>query len=403
MKFRNYLFSKNKKNTITLWRWICTRLLSLAIGAILIITSIIWLRYYIPSVLMKNKIPESERNELNFLIKDPTIDINRYHEIIDKWYGLEFSNPDFEFSDWALVISLVMASIPVIIFITLRAVRPLSKHISHLAEVARAVAKGNFGVKVETPGSVPIELNRLTEDLNLMSAQLARYDKELKASHVAIAHELRSPLTAAIGRLQGLIDGVFSPDADQHLMVMRQLQHLNHLVEDLHLLSLARAGELYLNYQKIAINDVVREKVSWLKPKLLELGVEVNIYGEKELMCYADHFRVGQVISILLDNALRYAAEGKIIDLTLLNVDNNILVNVRDYGNGVSDSFLEEMFLRFSRAETSRSRNSGGSGLGLSIADAICHAHHGSISVKKNEDGGLTFTVSLPKDNDANK
>lgn len=394
---------KNKLQRLTLWRWICTRLLSLAIGSFVAIISIVWLRYYLPSLWLADQIPQNEKAELNVLLEHPYKNITRYHELIDKWYGIEFSDPTFAASDWIMFLLLIMAAVCVITYMTLRTVRPISLHITHLAQVARSVSKGDFGKKVENPVQVPAELNELTNDINLMSTQLARFDKDLKVSHIALAHELRSPLTAAIGRLQGMIDGVFPPSPDQHLLVMRQLQHLNRLVEDLHLLSLARADQLYLNIQKLAIDDVIKEKVAWLKPKLIKTGVTVSITGESKLSCDADHFRIGQVVLILLDNALRYAAEGKKIDITCYSADNMVCFEVKDYGCGVPDQYLDEIFVRFSRADSSRSRNNGGSGLGLSIAEAICHAHHGFITVRKGNDRGLIFKVTLPKNLPNNK
>lgn len=388
---------KRQPQQLTLWRWICTRLLSLAIGSTVTIIAVLWLRYYLPTAWLADKMPASEKAELAILRENPYVDINRYHEIIDKWYGLEFSDPTFDDFDWALILLLILTATAVIIYLTLRAVRPISMHITHLAQVARSVSKGDFGTKVEGSIRVPGELNGLTEDLNVMSGQLARYDKELKASHVALAHELRSPLTAAIGRLQGMIDGIFPPSPEQHAMVMRQLLHLNHLVDDLHLLSLAQAQQLHLKVQELAIDDVIKEKVAWIKPRLIETGISVSLQGEGSMLCSADHFRIGQVILILLDNALRYASEGKKIAIRYFGTDADVCFEVQDYGHGVPDAYLREMFVRFSRAESSRSRNSGGSGLGLSIAEAICHAHHGRIAVRKSDTGGLIFNVSLPR------
>ena len=302
---------------ITLWRWICTRLLSLAVGSTMLIIAILWLRYFLPLVWIERKITPDDKRELARLQENPLLDIDRYHQLIDKWYGINFSDPSFDPSDWLLVGGLLAAVIPIFILLTLRAVRPVSLHISRLAQVAKAITEGDFGVRAHRPPTMPQEIGELTDKLNIMSSQLARYDRELKASHVALAHELRSPLTAAMGRLQGMLDGVFEPTQDQLATIMRQLQHLNRLTDDLHLLSLADAGHLYLSVQQIAIEEVLREKISWLKPRLTALDFDVRLEGSPKVVCEADHFRVGQVFSILLDNALRYAPEGKRLDIRL--------------------------------------------------------------------------------------
>lgn len=382
----------------TLWSWICKRLVSLAIGCIVTIVFFMWLRFFIGNVIVLHEMPAAEKAEFSALRKDPDKDRERFHAIIDKWYGVEYSDPSVDISDWILVFILTAISVPIMFFIILRAVRPLSTHISRLAAAARAVTKGNFGVNVDIPEHLPDELSGLTQDINAMSRQLARYDKELKASHVALAHELRSPLTASLGRLQGMIDGVFEPSQAQLQMVMRQLQHLNHLVDDLHLLSLADAGQLHLNRVRCNIADIIREKVAWATPRLAEQAINVRIVSSGDILFLADPFRLGQVFSILMDNAIRYAAEGKRIDISYKKMDEKLVVSFSDYGAGVTDEFLKVLFVRFSRADASRSRHSGGSGLGLSIAAAICEAHGGTIRAEKNVSGGLTFTLFLPLD-----
>ncbi|QUG73745.1 HAMP domain-containing protein (plasmid) [Erwinia sp. E602] len=387
---------------ITLWRWICTRLLSLALGGTFLIISILWLRYYLPQAWISSRIPTADKIELSRLLENPSQDINRFHQLVDKWYGLSYSDPSIYPSDWFLVGALLLSAIPVFIVVTLRAVRPISRHISRLAQVAKAVTEGDFGVRADPPQNMPQEIHELTGKLNIMSSQLAGYDKELKASHIALAHELRSPLTAAMGRLQGMIDGVFPPSQDQLATIMRQLQHLNRLTDDLHLLSLTDAGQLHLNVQKIPLDEVLREKISWLRPRLQALEFDVTLDGSPQIVCEADHFRVGQVFSILLDNALRYASEGKRLDIRYQQFGKTIVIRFKDYGPGVSEDFRGKLFLRFARAEASRSRHSGGAGLGLSIARAICLAHNGTISARNNDGAGLTFTVTLPNEHRPN-
>jgi len=380
----------------SLWGWIYRRLLSLVIGCIAVIAFCMWLRYFITNVWISHEMPEAVRAEFTLLQKHPEKDPARYHQIIDTWYGLSYSDPSIATSDWVLLFALVAVAAPIIFIITLRSVRPISVHISRLAAVARAVTRGSFGVNAVIPTRLPDELKRLTEDINVMSGQLLRYEKELKDSNVALAHELRSPLTASIGRLQGMLDGVFEPSQMQLNMVMRQLQDLNRLVDDLHLLSLADAGQLHLNKTDCNVAELVREKIAWLKPRLLISGMDVTVLRQSETHCHADAFRLGQVLSILLDNALRYAADGKTVEIDYRLEDTKVHITCSDRGPGVSDDFMQNLFVRFSRADASRSRHSGGSGLGLSIAVAICQAHGGSLTAHKNRSGGLTFEIIIP-------
>lgn len=384
----------NKRNSLR--NWIYRRLFSLVLGCIVIIAFCMWLRYFVTNIWVSYEMPAAVRTELSLLQENPENNPGRYHEIIDRWYGIDYSDPSIAMSDWLLLFALVLIAAPVLFFIMLRSVRPVSVHISRLASVARAVTRGNFGVSTTVPAELPDELKRLSEDINAMSGQLSRYEKDLKASHVALAHELRSPLTASIGRLQGMLDGVFKPSPSQLNMVMQQLQSLNRLVDDLHLLSLADAGQLHLNRTVCNVSELIREKISWVRPRLIESGVGVTLLSQSEAQCHADPFRLGQVLLILLDNAIRYAADGKTIEIEYGFNDAQLTITCSDRGPGVSDEFMQTIFTRFSRADASRARHSGGSGLGLSIAAAICQAHGGELNAHRNQHGGLTFVVTLP-------
>lgn len=381
----------------SLWDWICRKVISLAVGSIILISFCMWLRFYIDNKWHEYKMPHDVRAELAELIKNPEQNINRYHALIDQWYGVDYWTPGLGITDWLILAVLVLIVMPIIFTLTLRTARPLSKQISALANAAKLVAQGSFGTKVKIPDHLPLELHSLSESFNGMSMQLERYEKDLKKSHVAMAHELRSPLTAATGRLQGMIDGVFEPNETQLKMVMQQLNELNRLVEDLHLLKLADAGQLNLNIIPTNLNEIVREKIAWIAPSAEKAGMIIRHNQNMTLEGMADPYRIGQVFLILLDNALRYAADGERLDIRYDATLETASVVFRDKGPAVPDELLEDIFTPFVREEVSRSRHSGGSGLGLSIARAICEAHGGRLDVEKNKNGGLEFRVTLKK------
>lgn len=386
-----------KSENSSLWNWICRKVISLAVGSIILISFCMWLRFFIDNKWHEHRMPAEVRAELAELIKNPERDINRYHAIIDQWYGVDYWKPELGSTDWLILTVLVLIVMPVIFTLTLRTARPLSKHISALANAAKSVALGSFGVKVKIPDDLPLELRSLSENFNGMSMQLERYEKDLKKSHVAMAHELRSPLTAATGRLQGMIDGVFEPSEIQLKMVMQQLNELNRLVEDLHLLKLADAGQLNLSMIPVCLNEIVREKIAWIAPSAEKSGVAIRHNQNMMLNGMADPYRLGQVFLILMDNALRYAAEGGLLEISYDATPETVSVIFRDEGPAVSNELLEDIFTPFVREEVSRSRHSGGSGLGLSIARAICEAQEGHITVEKNEKRGLAFRVFLKR------
>jgi len=380
----------------SLWRWICLRILSLAIGSVVVIAVCMWLRFALWNIWVIAHMPEKVRSEFEVLRDNPTLNLTRYHEIIDTYFGLSFSDPSIATRDWLILVMLVLVAIPLIVLLGLWVARPLSRQFSQIAVAARSVAQRQFYAHAGLEPNAPIELTGLARDFNAMTLQLENYERELRASSVAMAHELRSPLTAAIGRLQGMMDGVFVPDEQQLQLVMKQLFHLNRLIDDLHLLSLANAGQLTLDKTRVNLCELVRDRIAWIKPQLETTKFEIHFSQQDPCYCVADPYRLGQVFSILMENALRYASDGLFLTINIVLVDHAFKIEFRDFGPGVTAEFLPQIFTRFSRAETSRARHFGGSGLGLSIAKAICDAHKGTIDAYNITDSGMSFVITLP-------
>ncbi|QII38304.1 two-component sensor histidine kinase [Rouxiella badensis] len=380
----------------TLWRWICVRILALAIGSVVVIAVCMWLRFAVQSLWIQHHMPPPLRDEFAVLRTHPETNLARFHEIVDAWWGVSYSDPSIASADWLTVGILVGVMIPFIVVLGLRAARPLSLQFSRLAAAAGAVAAGDFSARAAQVDNAPLEMARFTQNFNAMMQQLARYDRELRASHVAMAHELRSPLTAAIGRLQGMMDGVFTPEPRQLAMVMKQLQLLSRLTDELHLLSLADAGQLSLNKTQTDLTALLRERAAWLGPQAQAARMTLSVTSREACPCLVDPVRLGQVITIVMENALRYATEGGEVTAAAQTTPEGARMVFRDRGPGVPAAFLPVMFERFTRAESSRARHSGGSGLGLSIARGICEAHGGTIQAAPGETGGLVITVTLP-------
>lgn len=384
------------KRPQTLWRWLCQRILTLAIGTVVLIALCMWLRFTVQYLWITQHMPPDVLREFLTLREHPELNPARFHAIVDAWWGIEYSAPAIATSDWITLGVLVLVTIPFIVYSGLHHARPLSQQFSALRRAAEEVTGGRFGSPSALINTAPAELQHFASDFNSMTRQLANYERELRASHVAMAHELRSPLTAAMGRLQGLIDGVFDADPRHHVMIMSQLRYLSRLIDDLHLLSLADAGQLSLEKSSCDPGELLRERVAWLKPQLDDAGIRIVLNVATPCVMNADAFRLGQIFTILLENALRYAGSDAALSIRLQRTAGCCLIDFQDSGPGVPPDFLPGMFERFTRGETSRARHSGGSGLGLSIARAICAAHGGSIGASLPAAGGLCVRVTLP-------
>ncbi|ROP61789.1 signal transduction histidine kinase [Enterobacter sp. BIGb0383] len=380
----------------SLWRWIAIRVSVFSIATVIVFVASIWLRYALQAAWLKQQMPAAVRLEYEQIKASPPSDPTRYHQIVDRWWGISYVDPNIASGDWMTIGILVLFLIPGLVFLGLKTARPLVEQFNRLIAAARAVSSGDFTAQAQPLKDAPTEMIALVRDFNQMADQLARYDRELRASHVAMAHELRSPLTAAMGRLQGMMDGVFTPDEQQLGMVMKQLQSMSQLADALQLLSLADADHLMLDIHHVNLSELVKERIAWIRPRADRAGLNILLTAPASCPLEADASRIGQAITILLENALSYAAEGETLLIDIRQTDATVEMVFRDFGPGVSTAFLESMFDRFTRAETSRARHSGGSGLGLSIARAICLAHHGEIRAALAEPCGLEITVRLP-------
>jgi signal transduction histidine kinase len=371
----------------------------LAVGVVLLIALLMWLRFALAAYAIERRIPPETLAKIAQLSKAPAENDQALWGYLRQYYKVQDLVPGFLGTDWLIFYGLVLASIPLIIGLGFVASRPLSRQFSIVAATARRVTGGDFSARAELVPGAPLELNRLAEDFNAMCEKLSRYEREVLESSAILAHELRTPLNAAMGRVQGILDGVFAPEATQLTLIHRQLAQLNRLISDLHFLSMARAGELHLVQEPFDVAELMAERLTWSSLALEEAGMSATLDAAPAVMWRGDRDRIGQVVSVLIENALRYAAAGKELMLRLRADEDALTIDVRDRGPGIAPDDLPRVFDRFWRAEHSRGRHSGGSGLGLAIANVIVEAHGGTMAIHNREGGGLTVSMTLPPAN----
>ncbi len=245
---------------VRLWHWVGLRMSLLAIGAVLAIAFAMWVHFTLADRAMLQTIPLPVQAEFQQLRADPQLNQARLWQILSEYYPIDNFLGGLGNSDWLLLWLLVAASIPLILLFGFLFSHPLSRQFSSIAQMARHVAQGDE--------KAPDELQRLIGDFNSMTTQLQGYEQEVRESSAMIAHELRTPLNAALGRVQGMLDEVFPRDLNQLELVKRQLDQLNKLVDDLHLLSLAKAGQLVLDKTRFNLGQLVHERLSWFNTQL---------------------------------------------------------------------------------------------------------------------------------------
>ncbi|MDZ3833599.1 MAG: ATP-binding protein [Sphingopyxis sp.] len=272
----------------------------------------------------------------------------------------------------------------------------ISDPVHRVAAAARRVAAGDRTVRVPSAAHGAGETHQLIVDFNLMAREMERSERNMRESIAAIAHELRTPLTILRGRLQGMSDGIFPVDGGGIGGLIFQVDSLTRIVEDLRILSLAMAGRLTMTPTVI---DLAEEAERALDAFTIELGA-AGMAVERQLQpvrLVADGARLRQILLALLDNARRYAASGGVVRVETDHDHEGGYLRVLDRGPGVSARDAERMFQRFWRADESRSRDSGGTGLGLAVVKAIAEAHGGRVIAAPRAGGGICFEVRLPR------
>jgi signal transduction histidine kinase len=266
--------------------------------------------------------------------------------------------------------------------------------ISLVAQNARSLADGDLSARIGLAASdvVTAEVAQLVRDFDVLAAQLQRSERALRQSSASIAHELRTPLQVLRGRLEALNDGLLTADAAEYARLLNQIRILTRLVEDLATLSLAQAGKLSVRPTEIELSDLVREAVETFQARLPDVDIQLTL---PPMTLRADAERLGQAVTALLDNAGRYG--GSLLEVEVWARGEEAGVRIRDSGAGFPIIEAGTIVEPFVRGEPSRSRASGGSGLGLSIVDAIARAHGGRLVLSPPGRQGAEAIIAIPR------
>jgi signal transduction histidine kinase len=294
----------------------------------------------------------------------------------------------------AMVASLIAAGL-VSWFLVRRVARP----VEDLAAAAETVATGTYTVQVPTE-PFSSELEALSTSFSHMADRLAATDASRTRLLADLAHELRTPMATLEAYIDGLEDGVVDPSAESYETMRRQVARLRRLATDLRESAAADEHALHLAPVDLDAAQVAADAVAAATPRYRTKGVELTLASAPgELRVNADPERLGQVLSNLLDNALRHTPSGGHVRVAAAVSGATAVLTVADDGDGIPVDQVQAVFDRFHRVDPSRASNDGsGSGLGLTIARAIISDHGGTLSAASDGPGtGATFTVRLPR------
>jgi signal transduction histidine kinase len=291
---------------------------------------------------------------------------------------------------WGGLVAVAIA-VAITFFLSRRILAPVKA----LTSVARRLGRGDFSQRVQVKDKG--ELGELARAFNTMASDLEHTEKLRRDMVADVAHELRTPLSNLRGYLEAIRDKVIKPDAKTIRSLNEEAMLLSRLVDDLQDLALAEAGELKLVCQTEDVSELVNQTVTAMQAQAVAKGLSVSIDLPDRLPPVSiDYHRISQVLRNLLENAVAHTAQGGVITVAAKQQDNWVEVSVTDTGEGIPADDLPNIFERFYRVDKSRTRATGGSGLGLTIAKRLVEAHGGKIKVQSELGKGSCFSFTIP-------
>jgi len=266
-----------------------------------------------------------------------------------------------------------------------------------LSRAARGIATGDLSQRV--PLASDDEIGELARSFNTMAESLQWMEQQRQNMVADIAHELRTPLSVIQGNVEAMLDGVLPASREELESIHQETVLLNRLISDLRTLSLAEAGQLALDKQPLDLGQVVARVAEKYRLRAEEQNVALSVQVTPNLpQVSADAGRIEQALVNLMENALRYGASdgGGRVTLGARAVPDGVEAWVSNTGPGIAPEDLPHVFERFWRADKSRHRQKGGSGIGLALVKQLIEAHGGQVSVESTSGQGATFRMVLP-------
>jgi signal transduction histidine kinase len=283
------------------------------------------------------------------------------------------------------------AAIGVALVIALLLAETLSRPLRRIRTVAERLERGDLDTRVE-PGGAP-ELRSTARALNRL-AETLEHEEELRKAGVAdLAHELRTPVNGLLARIEAAQDGVLPPVENLAAMHDETLR-LTRLLDDLARLGDAEQPGLLLKKQPLDLAEVAAGAATSFAPQFADAGITFTVHREPAWVS-GDSGRLEQIIDNLLSNALRYTEPGGEVTLSVAQADSEAVLDVVDTGIGIAPDDLPHIFTRFWRGDRSRSRATGGTGVGLAIVRELVRAHDGRIDVDSTPGHGSRFRVTM--------
>ncbi len=270
----------------------------------------------------------------------------------------------------------------------------LSAPISEAVKSARDIGYGHYDRRI-TDISNTVEIDELSATVNDLARNLGKQEKLRRRLTADVAHELRTPLATLQSHIEAMIDGVWEPDISRLNSCHEEILRINRMVGDLEKLARYESENLVLHKEAFDLSELVQHIIKNFETDFINKNIALEFHGAASRIL-ADRDKISQVIVNLLSNALKYNRPGETVSVDVSFDGEQAVLKVKDTGIGIDPEDLPHIFERFYRADKSRNRQTGGSGVGLAIVKAIVDAHGGQLSVTSVINEGTEFAVALP-------
>jgi signal transduction histidine kinase len=281
----------------------------------------------------------------------------------------------------------------------------ITRSLDMLRESTQRVANGDFSVQVSLTeldelSDVADSFNRMAHELQNAFARQKELEQARRDLIAAVSHDLRTPLTSIGAMVEALADGVVTDQATTqryYASIGSQIENLSRLINDLFELAQLDTRQIELHLEPVNMNDLLSDVLETMQAQAGAKGVALKgIFSQDLPLIRAEFTKIQRVLFNLVQNAIRHTPANGSIALATRKVPEGIQIDVSDTGEGILPEDLPHVFDQFFRGEKSRSRETGGSGLGLTIARGIVEAHQGRIWVESQLDRGTCFSFILP-------
>jgi two-component system, OmpR family, sensor histidine kinase BaeS len=293
-----------------------------------------------------------------------------------------------------IVLVTVLVGAVSLVFATYMAKR-LADPITRVIKTTDQISEGNYSNRLYETSNTR-EIVELTNAINTLAEKLEKQESLRKRLTADVAHELRTPLANLQSHIEAILDGVWEADERRLISCHEETIRLSKIVTDLEKLARLEGEGVSLNKTDIDLSALIRQVINSFEKELGSKSLTVKT-ALPEIHLHADGDRMTQILTNLLSNAVKYTPAGGTIALAAADENEKVRISVKDTGIGISQEDLPYIFERFYRADRSRSRDTGGSGIGLAIVKSLVTAHGGTIQAQSEPGKGSEFIILMPK------